>query len=699
MIPFRYRQLPAIIFAVLLTQPAWARDESSEQNYFQEFPVVLSASRLKQPQSEAPNAMTVIDREMIEASGFRNIPDLFKLVPGMYVSYYKGAQPIISYHGTTDQFARRMQVMIDGRSVYLPPVSMVDWSNLPITLDDIERIEVIRGPAAASHGANSLQGVISIITREADEMNGKRVSMTRGTHGINDVSAHFGERGEVFDYRMTVAYTADNGYDDLTAPPRNLPLGIGTINLLNNSNDSNQARMVNFRANYHPDEVDSYDMQLGFNHDVQGAGWTDSPGNPVHDLIANAGFLQLDWNRVLNATSELRLRYYHIKQHQSEDFRLVSPPAPLIAEGLQVIQSNNTQRDEIEIQHTLQTREGNRLVYGAGWRRDAVSAQGYSLAMLLYKCPSGSVFICPPSYSSSTTSNEYRLFAHDEWRLTPELLLNTGAMFENDRMGYQRLSPRIALNYHLAPSQTIRMGTSVAYRTPALVEERYPIPQPGVLFVPSSVTTSPGLAPERVLSREVGYLGEFHELGASLDIRLFRDEINNGIYISSVTRSFVNGMSSLYQGVETTVKYAPGKHKEFTLNFSHQSARSNGPTLAAAGNTSMISVAPWTNDILTGSTPRNSASLLYSQQFAQNWAFSASYFYQDALQPFDRGPIDIQSPQRRADIRLARKFGLTRDARGEVALVVQNIFNDRYTEYVANNEFNRRSYLTLALDW
>jgi iron complex outermembrane receptor protein len=213
------------------------------------------------------------------------------------------------------------------------------------------------------------------------------------------------------------------------------------------------------------------------------------------------------------------------------------------------------------------------------------------------------------------------------------------------------------------------------------------------------VTTSPGLVPEKVLSREIGYLGEFHELGASLDVRLFRDEVNNGIYISSVTSSFVNGMSSLYQGVEATLKYALGKHKDLTVNFSHQSARSNGPALVAAGNLNMASVAPWTNDILTGSTPGNSASLLYSQRFAENWAFSASYFYQDALQPFDRGPIDFQPPQHRADIRLARKFDMTPDAQGELALVVQNIFNDRYTEYVANNVFNRRSYLTLALDW
>ena len=688
MLPFYYRLLSATMFTMLLTQPARATEESSEQNYFQEFPVVLSASRLKQPQSEAPNAMTVIDRGMIEASGFRNIPDLFKLVPGMYVSYYKGAQPIVSYHGATDQYARRMQVMIDGRSVYLPPVSMVHWSNLPITLNDIERIEVIRGPAAASHGANSLQGVISIITKDADSMDGKKVSMTRGTHGINDVSAHFGERGETFDYRMTLAYTADNGYDGLTAPPKNLPLGIGTVNMLNNSNDSNQARMMNLRGSYRPSGVDNFDIQLGFNRDVQGAGWTDSSGNPLHDLIANAGFLQLDWNRVLNNSSEFKLSYRHTEQNQNEDFILVRR----LPRGLPVAQAGQVQRDEVEVQHTLQTGAGNRLVYGAGWRKDAVSAQGYSLAMV--------VFGFPAAYSSFSSSNEYRVFAHDEWRFSPELLLNTGAMFESDRMGNQRLSPRIALNYHLAPTQTFRVGVSVAHRTPALVEERYQsIPQPGVLFVPSPVVTSPGLTPEKVLSREIGYLGEFHELGASLDIRLFRDEISNGIYISSILGSFVNGMTSLYQGAEATLKYSPGKHKELTLNFSHQSASSNGPLLAAAGNRNVRSVAPWTNDILTGSTPRNSASLLYSQRLFENWSFSTSYYYQDALQPFDRGPIDYQPPQHRADIRLGKKFRLAHDIQGEAALVMQNIFGDRYTEYVANNAFNRRSYFTLALDW
>ena len=147
---------------VLVSIDVYAADDFlSEQAYLQDLPVVLSASRLSQPLSEAPNAMTVIDRQMIKASGFRTIPELFRLVPGMYVGNAGANTPIVSLNGISDQYSRRMQVLIDGRSVYLPPFGGVDWPDLPVMIDDIERIEVVRGPAAASHGTNSRAGSVS----------------------------------------------------------------------------------------------------------------------------------------------------------------------------------------------------------------------------------------------------------------------------------------------------------------------------------------------------------------------------------------------------------------------------------------------------------------------------------------------------------------------------------------------------------
>lgn len=678
----------------LSAQNASAADYDSDRDYYQEFPVVLSASRLHQPLSEAPNAMTVIDRKMIVASGFRSIPDLFKLVPGMYVSYYKGSEAFVSYHGSTDPSARRMQVMIDGRSVYLPPVSSVDWANLPITVDDIERIEVIRGPAAASHGANSTQGVISITTRMPGGVDGKSVSITHGSKGINDASARFEKRGETLDYRLTLATTADNGYDNLISPPNNIPITQSQApGLLNNSNDSNRARLLSLRADYHPNAVDRFDLQFGLNHDVRGVGFNDkSPsqtnpkgtnGNTFHDLVANAGFLQMEWLRLLENASELSLRYYHVRQDQRETFPVylggvfyANPP---------VVQSVDTSRDEIELQHSLQLSTSNRLVYGVAYRQDRVSGQGYVPAL-------------PPAYSSSSSTREYRLFAHDEWRISPELLLNTGAMLERDGMGHQNVSPRVALNYHVTPQHTVRIGTSVAYRTPSLIEQNFPSLQPGALYVPTATVTSPGLMPERLVSREIGYLGEFRNWGTSLDLRLFSDQVSNGIFYAA-SAPFLNGLSSQYHGFEGSVRHSFSKDSFLTVNYANTLANSNAPALFAAGQKGLKPASPWISDKLSGSIPRNSASVMFSQRLANDIAFSATYYYQDAMQPFDRGVIDFQPIQRRVDLRVAKSFQWGGGLKGEAAFVLQNAFDTAYTEYIASNLFNRRGYLTLTVKW
>jgi len=669
------RNLLTTLFSCLFSQALYAENSASETDYFQDFPVVLSASRLSQPLSEAPNAMSVIDRKMITASGFRSIPDLFKLVPGMYVSYYKGGQAIVSYHGSSDQYARRMQVLIDGRSVYMAPASTVDWANLPITIDDIERIEVIRGPAAASHGANSTQGVISITTRDAGAIHDRQLSLTRGAKGINDVAARFGHHGELLDYRMTVAYSADNGYDNLTAPPNSLTLAQATAGgLLNNSNDSNQARMLNYRADYHPNGIDRFDIQFGFNRDVQTAGWTDSFGNPNHDLISNSNYAQLGWIRALDNSDEFSARYYHMGQQQSELFTVLTPAT----------NTTQTSRDEIELQHTVHLTESNRLVYGGAWRRDQVAGQGYSPALFF-------IYGASPTYSSSLSTNEYRLFAHDEWRINQQLLLNTGAMLERDGLGHENLSPRVAVNYHLTPQHTLRMGASVAYRTPALAELHYRQLNPGVLLVPSQTITSPGLVPEKVLSREIGYLGEFSALATSLDLRVFSDQLGQGVYVGAT--KFENGYTAAYQGIEATIKHSMGDNSDLTANFAHELAHSNAAALTIGPG--LLS----TTDVQATSTPRNSASLLYSRRFSHDVSFSTAYYYQDALQAYMRNTVDHQSMQRRTDIRLAKVFNQGNGVKGEVALVLQNVFDMKYSEYVANNVFNRRSYVTLTLNW
>lgn len=198
-----FSSFPATLFAV-------------NDDPFFEMPVVLSASRLAQPISETPVAVTSIDRELIEASGARSIPDILRLVPGMIVGYSANewgeeAKTVVSYQGHTDQYSRRMQVLIDGRSIYEPLLGGVAWNMLPINIDDIERIEVVRGPNASTFGSNSFLGVVNIITRHAAEDPGHFVKANAGNHGIRDLTYRFGGNEGDLNYRITLSTQNDDG--------------------------------------------------------------------------------------------------------------------------------------------------------------------------------------------------------------------------------------------------------------------------------------------------------------------------------------------------------------------------------------------------------------------------------------------------------------------------------------------------------
>jgi iron complex outermembrane receptor protein len=157
--------------------------------------------------------MTVLDSELIHASGARDIPELLRLVPGMMIGYGAGNQPTVNYHGSNVNDARRMQVLIDGRSVYRAGLATVDWSDIPVAMEDIERIEVFRGPNTVSYGANALMAVVNILTRNPADSHGTRLKVTRGQDGINDFYASHGFGWDGGDLRLSLSGQQDDGFD------------------------------------------------------------------------------------------------------------------------------------------------------------------------------------------------------------------------------------------------------------------------------------------------------------------------------------------------------------------------------------------------------------------------------------------------------------------------------------------------------
>lgn len=665
-----FRDIPKLMACVcgLVAIPAVAlAGAETEQAFLRGLPVVLTPSRLVQPLDEAPNAITVIDRQMIKASGFRRLPELLRLVPGMYVGSNNGHSMFASYHGTTDNFARRMQVLVDGRSVYLPPYSMVIWDDLPVLLDDIERIEVIRGPAAASHGANSSQGVINIITREADTSVPDAVTLRQGGNGIKDAEMTFARRGETFSHRFSAGYRGDGGYD------------------LPQFNDTNRALMFNWRGAWHPNVVDTLDLQAGYSRSVRGDGVAGRNQNPDHDLFFGHDFEQLVWTRALAEGDEWQLRYHHTHSSADDD------QASFNRNGITPYPKVNiqTQRHDVEAQHTLNWGLDNRLVWGAGVRSEAVAS-----ASLFY-------------YRPAPTLRQWRLFAHDEWRIRPDWLLNAGAMWQDNGMGQRKVSPRLTLNYHVTPHHTLRIGASLAYRDPATVEE-YGNTDP---ITPGGFQATGGVQPERMLSREVAYLGQFPEAGWRMEARIFSDHLHGQIFLDPLQdangnynySSFKNLYLVRYAGWEGTVKYQR-EHDALTVNVSRQHA-----ACEADGTPTWNSdprVQGWVQSWLAQCpqiVPLNQGSLLAEHRFTPALAVSAGYYFQDEVQV-----LDAQRPQRfmhRMDIKITRTFGKRDEAGGgEVALVVQNLFRDTHTEYAnlpqqGEPSLDRRAYLITTFQY
>src|SRR3984957_18584575 len=168
---------------------------------------VTSVSKKGQKLLRTAAAVFVITQEDIRRSGATNIPDLLRMVPGLDVAQINGSTWAISARGFNAQFSNKLLVMIDGRIVYTPNFSGVYWDTMDFPLEDIERIEVIRGPGGSIWGANAVNGVVSIFTKKAADTRG--ALLTGGGGNVQQefgLAQYGGAAGKTTDYRVYAKY-------------------------------------------------------------------------------------------------------------------------------------------------------------------------------------------------------------------------------------------------------------------------------------------------------------------------------------------------------------------------------------------------------------------------------------------------------------------------------------------------------------
>lgn len=174
---------------------------------------ITTASKTPEKLRQVPSAVFVITHEDIRRSGVRSIPEALRMAPGVQVARISPTEWAITIRGLNQEFSNNLLVLIDGRSVYSPVFSGVFWDIQDLLLEDIARIEVIRGPGAAVWGANAVNGVINIITQQAQETQGGLVKTTVGTHETSGAIRYGGEFNPETAYRAYVKYFLRDNYD------------------------------------------------------------------------------------------------------------------------------------------------------------------------------------------------------------------------------------------------------------------------------------------------------------------------------------------------------------------------------------------------------------------------------------------------------------------------------------------------------
>ncbi len=197
--------------------PAEPNSMGGELLLFENVPVVITASRTARPLTNAGMPISVISADDIHYGGLINIPDMLRFVPGMDVLTIDRNRTALGVHGLHFEFSDRTLVLIDGRNATNPVFGGVEFIRLPIFPEDIERIEVARGPGGAAWGANALNGVINIIPKRPSQTHGVLTSFTLNEDGDTFTHLRAGDGAGDLDYRVSLGYSEQESSEDAIA--------------------------------------------------------------------------------------------------------------------------------------------------------------------------------------------------------------------------------------------------------------------------------------------------------------------------------------------------------------------------------------------------------------------------------------------------------------------------------------------------
>ncbi|MFO8014757.1 MAG: TonB-dependent receptor [Phycisphaerae bacterium] len=408
--------------------------EAPELLLWQEIPTVVSASRHEEPASRAPNAVSVIPAEEIHGSGLMVLGDVLRLAPGVDVGRIDGWNYGVGVRGLHGRWANLTLVLMDGRSIYNPVWGGVSWGWQPVLLEDIDRIEVVRGPGGAAWGANAANGVINIITKKPKETQGFFVSQTLTSRLDSLTHMRYGVSEGPLDLRLSA------GYDSM--PELGVREGDG-------NHDFVRLPRVNLRSTYHLDEERTLDIDAGYLDGVTG-----STPEPV--ALSGRRFADARW---FPQTEFARARYTHRRGRDDTWHLQYFMNRQTMSESDGGVWVRYTQHD-VEAVRTQPVGERHTLTYGGNIRVDHMTNGDP---------PTGSGAQGVRLDNRRTHDHQAGLFVQDRWELADHWTAILGARADRNSYTGWEWAGRGTVLYHPAEAHTFRLSVARAFRTTSLL--------------------------------------------------------------------------------------------------------------------------------------------------------------------------------------------------------------------------------------
>lgn len=585
---------------------------------------ITSASKKSQRLADTASAAFVISQDDIRRSGATSIPEILRMAPGLEVARIGNNKWAVTSRGFNGRFANKLLVLIDGRSVYNSLFSGVWWEEQDTVLEDIERIEIIRGPGAALWGSNAVNGVINIITKNARDTQGSMVAAVVGDQERANLSARYGGQTEQGGYFRVFAKASDRGPAELLSGQ--------------NALDGWRQQRVGFRLDQRVDTD-----RFSFQGDAYNSRAGDSPVSAPHFHLQQQGTgadLGGRWERQISETSSIAFQaYFDHTRYYYFDFQEVRDTL------------------DLDFQHQLALGNGQEMVWGLSYRysrNDITSIPHF--------------FIQPAALNSGLLS----AFMQDDITLVPDRWrLTLGTKLEHNIYTGIEVQPNVRLLW--TPDNTTSWWGAVsrAVRIPSRFE------YDSLSFRTDSdnhttmATGNRNFGPETLLAWELGYRKQITPR-LSLDVATFfnqysglRDYQAQPIVIPGVVPYALAGVGHAdVGGLEIAIDWRPAPDWRLQSAYTWQHMAHITPTVAPGG--------PYPDP--AGTSPRNQLSIRSSHSLSS--AVKLDFWLRHVG---DLPAINIPA-YTELDARLG--WSLSRDL--EFSLVGQNLLHASHAEYTSD---------------